>query len=145
MLLRLDCLMNLLFILSHITNLQGREPYLRDIVKKNQMLACVLTSTDQFLSNRPDCIVHNPVQNQSRNHDRCLEIPSYNTKQYKQSFFQRTIITWNKLNISIVQASSPLEAFKSALAVARRRWGAPTPRTQPRRNLRQTTDITMQR
>ena len=34
----------------------------------------------------------------------------------------------NKLNTSIVQASST-EAFKSALAVARRRWGAPTPRT----------------
>ena len=70
--------------------------------------------------NRPDYIVQNPVHNQSRNHDRCLEIPSYNTEQYKQSFFPRTIIAWNKLNTSIVQASS-LEAFKSALAVARRR------------------------
>ena len=38
-----------------------------------------------------------------------------------------------------IQTSS-LEAFKSALAVARRRWGASPPRTQPRRNLRQTTD-----
>ena len=94
--------------------------------------------------NRPDYIVQNPVHNQSRNHDRCLEIPSYNTEQYKQSFFPRTIIAWNKLNTSIVQASS-LEAFKSALAVVRRRWGAPTPRTQPRRNLRQTTDITKRR
>ena len=94
--------------------------------------------------NRPDCIVQNPVHNQSRNHDRCLVIPSYNTKQYKQSFFPRTIIAWNKLNTSIVQASS-LEAFKSALAAARRRWGAPAPRTKPRRNLRQTTDITMRR
>ena len=49
---------------------------------------------------------------------------------------------WNKLNTSIVQATSP-EAFKSALAVARRRWGPPTPRTKPRRNPRQTTDMTM--
>ena len=74
------------------------------------------------------------------------KLPSYNTEQDKQSFFPRTIIAWNKLNTSIVQASSP-EAFKfkSALAVARRRWGAPTPRTQPRRNLRQTTDMTMRR
>ena len=94
--------------------------------------------------NRPDYIVQNPVHNQSRNHDRCLEIPSYSTELYKQSFYPRTIIAWNKLNTSIVQASS-LKAFKSAPAVARRRWGAPTPRTQPRRNLRQTTDITMRR
>ena len=94
--------------------------------------------------NRPDYLVQNPVHNQSRNHDRCLEIPSYNTEQYKQSFFPRTIIAWNKLNTNIVQASS-LEAFKSALAVARRRWGAPAPRTKPRRKLRQTTDIIMRR
>ena len=90
--------------------------------------------------NRSDYIVQNPVHNQSQNHNCCLEIPSYNTEQYKQSFFPRTIIAWNKLNTSTVQASS-LEAFKSALAVARRWWGAPTPRTQPRRNLHQTTDI----
>ena len=70
--------------------------------------------------NRPDYIVQNPVHNLSRNHDRCLEIPSYNTEQYKQSFLPRTIIVWNKLNTSIVQASS-LEAFKSALAAARHR------------------------
>ena len=61
--------------------------------------------------NQPDYIVHNPVHNQSRNHDRCLEIPSYNTEQYKQTFFPRTIIAWNKLNTSIVQASFN-EAFK---------------------------------
>ena len=35
--------------------------------------------------NRPDYIVQNPVHNQSRNHDRCLEIPSYNTLQYNLS------------------------------------------------------------
>ena len=73
-----------------------------------------------FLAFGPDYIVQNPVHNQSRNHNRCLEIPSCNTEQYKQSFFLRTIIAWNKLNTSIVQASS-LEAFKSALAVAMRR------------------------
>ena len=50
-----------------------------------------------------------------------------------------SIIAWNKLNSSIVKASSP-EAFKSALAVARRRWPPPTLPTQPCRNLRQTTE-----
>ena len=70
--------------------------------------------------NRPDYIVQNLVHNQSQNHNRCLEIPSYNTEQYKQlSLFPRTIIAWNKLNTSIVKASSP-KVFKSALAVARR-------------------------
>ena len=57
--------------------------------------------------NRPDYIVQNPVHNQSRNHDRCLEIPSYNTEQYKQSFFPRTIIAWNKLNTSMPVPSKP--------------------------------------
>ena len=30
--------------------------------------------------NRPDYIVQIPVHNQSRNHDRWIEIPSYNTE-----------------------------------------------------------------
>ena len=67
----------------------------------------------------------------------CWFLP--NMPQYKQSFFPRTIIAWNKLNSSTVQASSP-EAFKLALAVARRQWAPPTLRTQPHRNLRQTTE-----
>ena len=69
---------------------------------------------------RPDYIVQNPVHDQSRNHDRCFTVPRCNTEQYKQSFFPRTIIAWNKLSSSAVHASSP-EAFKSALAAATRR------------------------
>ena len=83
--------------------------------------------------NRPDYIVQNPVHNQFRNHDRCLEIPSCNTEQYKQSFFPTNHNRMEQTYTSVVQASS-LEAFKSALAMTRR----PS-------QLRQTTDITMRR
>ena len=43
-------MMNLILILSHPLNIQGREPYLYDIIKnKTLMLACVQTFTDWFL------------------------------------------------------------------------------------------------
>ncbi|KAK7480968.1 hypothetical protein BaRGS_00027783 [Batillaria attramentaria] len=58
---------------------------------------------------------NNPVENYIRNNDRCFAVPRCNTEQYKQSFFPRTIIAWNRLDDTVVHSDS-VECFKSALA-----------------------------
>ena len=47
------CDVNLIviLILSHPFNIQGREPYSCDFIKKEFMLACIQTFTGRFLSN----------------------------------------------------------------------------------------------
>ena len=52
-LLRLVSVKNLILSLSLPFNIQGREPYLRDLVMKTLILACscIQTVTNQFLSN----------------------------------------------------------------------------------------------
>ena len=50
-LLRLVEVMNLILILACVFNIQGREPYLCDFIKKNWTLTCILTCIDHFLSN----------------------------------------------------------------------------------------------
>nr|KAG5694853.1 hypothetical protein BaRGS_028781 [Batillaria attramentaria] len=60
---------------------------------------------------------NNPVENYIRNNDRCFAVPRCNTEQYKQSFFPRTIIAWNRLDDTVVHSDS-VECFKSALAAA---------------------------
>ena len=42
--------MNVILISSGLFNIQGREPYLRDVIKKNKIaLACIQTFIDHFI------------------------------------------------------------------------------------------------
>ena len=70
--------------------------------------------------NISNTVSQNPIDNYIRNNNRCFNIPAYNTKQYQNSFFPRTIIAWNKLDDVTVQAKS-VESFKSALTASKRR------------------------
>jgi hypothetical protein len=55
-------------------------------------------------------IVENSVKNNTKSFDRI----QYNTEQYRNSFFNKTILEWNHLEENIVSATS-VESFKSAL------------------------------
>ena len=46
---------------------------------------------------------------------RSFQLPAYNTKQYQNSFFVRTVVDWNHLEENIVKAGSA-SAFTSALS-----------------------------
>ena len=46
---------------------------------------------------------------------RGFQLPAYNTKQYQNSFFVRTVVDWNHLEENIVKAGSA-SAFTSALS-----------------------------
>ena len=46
---------------------------------------------------------------------RGFQLPAYNTKQYQNSFFVRTVVDWNHLEENIVKAGSVC-AFTSALS-----------------------------
>ena len=54
------------------------------------------------------------LRRRDRNHDRCPTTPRCNTEQYKQSFFPRTTIGWNKLNSCTVQARGALPSPSNA-------------------------------
>ena len=55
-------------------------------------------------------IVENSVKNNTKSFDRI----QCNTEQYRNSFFNKTILEWNHLEENIVSATS-VESFKSAL------------------------------
>ena len=73
--------------------------------------------------NRPDYVVQNPVHNQSRN----LYIPRYNTEQYKQSFFPRTIIAWNKHSPSQLHRSLRVGSGSGQVPMSSTYAAHPTP------------------
>ena len=45
----------------------------------------------------------NPVENYTRNNDRCYTVPHCNTEQYRHSFCPRTIVAWNHLATLVAQ------------------------------------------
>jgi len=59
----------------------------------------------------------NVVERSVTNNDRPFQILHANSNQFKNSFFIRTVIDWNHLASSAVNAESP-EAFRSALSVS---------------------------
>ena len=60
----------------------------------------------------------NPVENYTRNNDRCYRVPESHTDQYRHSYFPKTIVEWNHLDDTIVHQKS-VDSFKSALANTR--------------------------
>jgi len=68
---------------------------------------------------RPDFLETNPIQNYTRNNDRCYKVPESKTQEHKHSFFPKTIVEWNQLDDRLVN-SGTTEAFKQALATAKR-------------------------
>ena len=67
-----------------------------------------------------DFVVKNPVDNNTRNNDRCYIVPNCSTEQYRQSFFPRTMVGWNKLDNTVHSGST--EAFKQAVAKAQHHY-----------------------
>jgi hypothetical protein len=61
-----------------------------------------------------DHITSNIVEKLTCNNTKGLELPDYKKEQYQHSFFVDTVIHWNHLPNSVVQANS-LEAFETAL------------------------------
>ena len=64
--------------------------------------------TKDYRTREPGC-VNRMLQ------DLNLQLPAYNTKQYQNSFFVRTVVDWNHLKENIVKAGSA-SAFTSALS-----------------------------
>jgi hypothetical protein len=56
----------------------------------------------------------NIVNNSVKNNSKALETTVCNTEQYKNSFFVKSVIHWNKLDEEIVHAKT-VESFKTAL------------------------------
>ena len=70
------------------------------------------------------CLVHDPftgrflnknITEWARTKQINKQLPAYNTKQYQNSFFVRTVEDWNHLEENIVKAGSA-SAFTSALS-----------------------------
>ena len=60
----------------------------------------------------------NPVENYTRNNDRCYCVPESRTDQYHHPYFPKAIVEWNHLDDTIVHQKS-VDSFKSAPAKAR--------------------------
>ena len=60
-------------------------------------------------------IADNIVQKYATNNKNCFKIPPSNTENYKNSFFIRTIIDWNSLDDTTINAPS-LDRFKQILS-----------------------------
>ena len=54
----------------------------------------------------PDHVSSNFVQHLTTNNTRCYIVPASHTDQFKNSYFVKTIVDWNKLNESQVQAET---------------------------------------
>jgi hypothetical protein len=61
-----------------------------------------------------DYVNTNIVENSVKNNTKSFDIIQCNTEQYRNSFFNKTILEWNHLEENIVSATS-IESFKSAL------------------------------
>ena len=61
-----------------------------------------------------DHISKNIVDRHSVNNNRCFVIENCKTGQLKQSFFVRTVVEWNQLDIEVVRAET-VESFRDAL------------------------------
>ena len=61
-----------------------------------------------------DFTTTNIVENLARNHKQCYENISASTTVFKNSFFPRTIINWNNLEDSTVNAPS-VDSFRARL------------------------------
>ena len=61
-------------------------------------------STYRYLS-------QNPVENYTRNNDRCHCVPKTHTDQHRHSYFPKTITEWNQLGDTIVHQKS-VDSFK---------------------------------
>ena len=81
------------------------DKYLKPIRDKRKRTAKVF----------PDHVSQNPVDKYETNNTRPFIIPeAKNSKQYKNSFFVRTIQEWNRLDNSVVNAES-VNCFKARL------------------------------
>ena len=54
----------------------------------------------------PDHVSSNFVQQLTTNNTRCFIVPTAHTEQFKNSFFVKTIVDWNQLSESQVQAET---------------------------------------
>ena len=61
-----------------------------------------------------NCVTTNPIDNQETNNSKCFKTITTRTLQYKNSFFPRTIIEWNKLEDSVVHSKTVTE-FKTSV------------------------------
>ncbi len=61
-----------------------------------------------------DCTTSNILGNQVTNNTKCFKTFECKTEQYRQSFFPKTVLDWNKLNDSVVCAET-IGGFKTSV------------------------------
>lgn len=65
----------------------------------------------------PDFNFTNPIENYTRNNDKCYNIQHCRTEQLKNSFFVRTAVDWNHLDNTAVHADS-VDSFRTIIAAS---------------------------
>ena len=53
-----------------------------------------------------DCVISNPIDNQSTNNSKCFKPIQCRSKLFRNSFFPKTVIDWNHLEDSVVCAET---------------------------------------